>query len=191
MPSKLHQVIGPAPTTQRLLLMKLTFSHICFLNKWIHHAIFVMAHDTCPLSIPFGGVTMHKSNASHSKVLSPRALRAVDIQTSDQPIRHANRFPLFIGIQNGFKCRTGGLIIFLSVALVTPGWNKITLSFVPSIFGHVVSNIQSSSFASSLMSLPYLHLWEFRRSVPGQKFLVPVLTWRGFSRALHDPPDVW
>ena len=49
MPSKLHQVIGPAPTTQRLLLMKLTFSHVCFLNKWIHHAIFVpMIPVHCP-----------------------------------------------------------------------------------------------------------------------------------------------
>lgn len=62
----------------------------------------------------------------------------------------------------------------------------------PKKSGHV-SNIQSSSFASSWMSWPWprLQLLEFQSLVLRQKFLVPVLTWHGLSRVLHDPPDVW
>ena len=137
----------------------------------------------CP--IPFGGAH-HFFPCEGS---NQRSTCGENIQISDQPIRGIGIN--FHRIQNGFKCRIWGLTMFFRCPS-TPGWN---FQFhQPKKSGHV-SNIQSSSFASSWMSWPWprprLQLLEFQSLVLRQKFLVPVLTWHGLSRVLHDPPDVW
>lgn len=131
----------------------------------------------CP--IPFGGAHHF---FSIRRIESP----CFAVKTSKSLISrsgHRKSVPIFRFKTESNAAQNGG------VALQHLDGIKLHFQFHQTC-GHVIGNIQSSSFAS-LMSLPCLHLLEFQRLILSQKFLVPVLTWHGLSRVLHDPPDVW
>lgn len=164
--------------------------------KWIHHAIFCHPKQTmisvqCP--IPFGGAH-HFFPCEGSNQRSTCGENHPNLWSAAS----GESVSIFIGFKTDSNAASGVSLCF-SVALQHLDG---IFSYVPLVShqqfhqpkksGHV-SNIQSSSFASSWMSWPWprLQLLEFQSLVLRQKFLVPVLTWHGLSRVLHDPPDVW
>lgn len=125
-----------------------------------------------------------------------RINEALAVKTSKSLIsRSGESVSIFIGFKTDSNAASGVSLCHFPLPFNT--WMEFLVTFhqqfhQPKKSGHV-SNIQSSSFASSWMSWPWprLQLLEFQSLVLRHKFLVPVLTWHGLSRVLHDPPDVW